>query len=199
MRFGHKFRNCGSTGPLCARAEAQDFHRLNAALKGRSSTESQPLAQPSAQARVPPPQSAQQQRGPGTPVPVPQKPEDPRAQPRVPPPQRAQNRRALGTPAAAVHNQVWRLLRLTRTSRQIIAATLIYALVFSNATGQSSQQQPQPTTRGQGLYRLRVESELVLVNVVVRDKQGNPVTGLTRDDFTLLEDGKAQRVSSFDF
>jgi VWFA-related protein len=84
--------------------------------------------------------------------------------------------------------------------RQMISMALIAALSFTSAVSQTpSQQQAQPTTRGQGLYRLRVESELVLVNVVVRDKQGKPVTGLTRDDFTLLEDGKPQRVSSFDF
>ena len=61
----------------------------------------------------------------------------------------------------------------------------------------SSVKQPPP--RGsQDLYRFRVESELVLVNVVVRDKQGKPVTGLKAEDFTLLEEGKAQKISSFD-
>jgi VWFA-related protein len=40
--------------------------------------------------------------------------------------------------------------------------------------------------------------ELVLVNVVVRDKDGNIVRNLTRDDFTVIEDGKQQTVSTFD-
>src|SRR5580765_8513470 len=85
--------------------------------------------------------------------------------------------------------------------RPMIAIALIAGLCFTSAVSQTPapQQQAQPAKSGQGLYRLRVESELVLVNVVVRDKQGKPVTGLTRDDFTLLEDGKPQRVSSFDF
>jgi len=39
----------------------------------------------------------------------------------------------------------------------------------------------------------------VLTNVVVRDKQGNLVRGLTQDDFSIYEDGKQQRISSFDF
>ncbi len=51
----------------------------------------------------------------------------------------------------------------------------------------------------QAVTSLRVESELVLVNVVARDKQGKPVTDLKQDDFTLLEDGKPQKVASFDF
>ena len=37
------------------------------------------------------------------------------------------------------------------------------------------------------------------MNVVVRDKQGKPVTGLKAEDFTLLEEGKPQKISSFDF
>ncbi|MCK7533841.1 MAG: hypothetical protein MZV63_23825 [Marinilabiliales bacterium] len=41
--------------------------------------------------------------------------------------------------------------------------------------------------------------DLVVVNVVVRDKDGKLVRGLTRDDFVVMEDGKPQTVSSFDF
>jgi VWFA-related protein len=46
---------------------------------------------------------------------------------------------------------------------------------------------------------IRVSTELVLVNVVVRDKKGNPVRDLKKEDFTLYEDGKKQQVSTFDF
>jgi VWFA-related protein len=48
-------------------------------------------------------------------------------------------------------------------------------------------------------YRVKKDVEIVLVNVVVRDKTGNTVRGLKRDDFTVTEDGKAQALSSFDF
>ncbi|HSP90232.1 MAG TPA: VWA domain-containing protein [Vicinamibacterales bacterium] len=41
--------------------------------------------------------------------------------------------------------------------------------------------------------------ELVVVNVVVRDKDGKLVRGLGREDFVVLEDGRPQTVSSFDF
>jgi len=40
---------------------------------------------------------------------------------------------------------------------------------------------------------------LVLTNVVVRDKQGSLVRGLGQDAFSIFEDGKQQRISSFDF
>ena len=49
-------------------------------------------------------------------------------------------------------------------------------------------------------YVLTSESDLVLTNVVVRDsKTGEVVTGLKQSDFTVLEDGKPQQISSFDF
>jgi len=38
----------------------------------------------------------------------------------------------------------------------------------------------------------------VIVDVVVTDGSGRPVRGLTRDDFSVAEDGKPQRVLSFD-
>src|SRR5712664_628239 len=71
----------------------------------------------------------------------------------------------------------------------IVAATLLAV----NVSAQAPQQPQQPQ------YRVHVTSELVLVNVVVRDKKGNLVRDLKKDDFTLLEDGKRQSISSFDF
>jgi VWFA-related protein len=47
-------------------------------------------------------------------------------------------------------------------------------------------------------YTFRATSELVLVNVTVRDKNGNFVSNLKPSDFTLLEDGKPQKIVSFD-
>src|SRR5581483_1787485 len=47
-------------------------------------------------------------------------------------------------------------------------------------------------------YTFRAKTELVLVNVTVRDRNGNPVHDLKRDDFSILEDNKPQQVSSFD-
>jgi VWFA-related protein len=47
-------------------------------------------------------------------------------------------------------------------------------------------------------YTFHSKTELALVNVTVRDKNGNPVRDLKREDFTVLEDNKAQQVISFD-
>jgi VWFA-related protein len=56
-----------------------------------------------------------------------------------------------------------------------------------------SQTASPPTTT------IRVASDLVYLDVTVVDRKGNPVvTGLTRSDFTITEDGKPQRIFSFD-
>ena len=47
-------------------------------------------------------------------------------------------------------------------------------------------------------YTFKAETELVLVNVTVRDKNGNPIKDLKPEDFTVLEDNKPQKVFSFD-
>jgi len=44
---------------------------------------------------------------------------------------------------------------------------------------------------------LRVTTRLVQVNVVVHDKSGQPVGGLTKDDFTLYEKGKQHKIAFF--
>ncbi|MEW5983089.1 MAG: VWA domain-containing protein [Acidobacteriota bacterium] len=57
----------------------------------------------------------------------------------------------------------------------------------------ASQSAPQPKPR------FKSGLEIVIVNVVVRDKDGNLVRGLTMKDFTILEDNKPQTISTFDF
>jgi len=49
-----------------------------------------------------------------------------------------------------------------------------------------------------GDYTFHVKTELVMVNVTARDKDGNPVKDLRREDFTVLEDNKPQQIASFD-
>ncbi len=45
----------------------------------------------------------------------------------------------------------------------------------------------------------RTTSNLVVVDVFVRDRSGKDIAGLKRDDFTLIEDGKPQKISVFEF
>src|SRR5436190_11058391 len=57
----------------------------------------------------------------------------------------------------------------------------------------------QSAPRAQQRSVFRSGTELVLVNVVVRDKSGAVVRNLSRDDFTVTEDDKPQTITSFDF
>jgi VWFA-related protein len=43
-----------------------------------------------------------------------------------------------------------------------------------------------------------VKTEIVRIDVVVTDKRGLPVSGLTREDFTVLEDGRPQPLVQFE-
>lgn len=45
---------------------------------------------------------------------------------------------------------------------------------------------------------VRSNTRVVLLDVVVTDKSGNPVRALNQRDFTILEDGKPQKISSFE-
>jgi VWFA-related protein len=63
----------------------------------------------------------------------------------------------------------------------------------------SAQDSAQDQAQGSG-YVFKVNSELVLTNVVARDtKTGELVRGLQQSDFTVLENGKRQQISTFDF
>ncbi len=59
----------------------------------------------------------------------------------------------------------------------------------------AGQQAPQAPPTSETV--LRVTTRLVLVDVVVVDKAGKPVTDLTERDFTVLEDGKPQKIAGF--
>jgi VWFA-related protein len=48
-------------------------------------------------------------------------------------------------------------------------------------------------------YTLEVKSQLVVETVVVKDKQGKPIKGLTANDFTLTEDGAPQTIKFCEF
>ncbi|MGH8102782.1 MAG: VWA domain-containing protein, partial [Chthoniobacterales bacterium] len=92
---------------------------------------------------------------------------------------------------------------MVATPRKIAALALAGFLVQGAAPSFAQQAQPQvPESKSEKQEQqtpIRVTSELVLANVVVRDKKGNLVRDLKKDDFTLYEDGKKQQISTFDF
>lgn len=68
----------------------------------------------------------------------------------------------------------------------------LVALAFAALPrGGASQQAPAPPVFGAGV-------ELVRLDVVVLDKDGRPVTGLSRDEFEVEEGGRPQSITSFE-
>jgi len=74
-----------------------------------------------------------------------------------------------------------------------LAGTALSAGQNPPAAGQPPQP-PPPQTQGP-TFRVRVD--YVEVDIVVTDKQGNLVRDLKKEDFQVLEDGKAQTISAF--
>jgi hypothetical protein len=80
---------------------------------------------------------------------------------------------------------------------RFMRALLCGAVLLSVAAGPWSPAQGQQTAPAAPTFR--VTSNLVFLDVTVLDKKGRPVVmGLTRDDFTITESGKPQRIFSFD-
>src|SRR4051812_28952169 len=69
-----------------------------------------------------------------------------------------------------------------------VRALVLLPFLLLSAAGGSAQTVPDGT--------IEVTTRLVQINVVVRGKNG-PVTGLTKENFTVLDNGKPQRIDIF--
>lgn len=74
----------------------------------------------------------------------------------------------------------------------------IIALIALTVSGQQ-QTTPPATTGPKTNITFKASSNLVIVDVTVKDKAGNAIDSLTKNDFTVLEDGKPQKVDVFEF
>lgn len=87
-----------------------------------------------------------------------------------------------------------------------LTATMAFALscfAQQNAPAAAQKDMPAAAHAQQPTYEtsavLKVKSRLVVVDVVARDAKGVPVTDLKQEDFTVLEDGKEQKLRIFSF
>jgi VWFA-related protein len=78
--------------------------------------------------------------------------------------------------------------------RSILLSLSLFALLL--ATG-SAQTAPPPDTQSSSAT-LKINTRAVLVDVLVSDRNGAPVTGLKQDAFTVTEEGKPQAISFFE-
>jgi VWFA-related protein len=81
-----------------------------------------------------------------------------------------------------------------------IAATTAFALLLSAQTPAARQSTGEARQTGESTFTLNVNANIVLTNVVVRDKKtGEIVKGLKASDFSIVEDKAPQKIVSFDF
>ena len=80
-----------------------------------------------------------------------------------------------------------------------MTACLLCPLVFSTIAA-CAQDQTGSSQATPGAFTMKVQSDIVLTNVVVRDKKtGEVVKDLKPSDFTVLENNKPQKIESFDY
>jgi VWFA-related protein len=89
-----------------------------------------------------------------------------------------------------------------------ISSTVLAALALAAALAQQPPVQRPPAAPpaaaqapvvSGGALTFTANANLVIVDVSARDKSGRPVEGLRAQDFTVLEDGKPQKISVFEY
>jgi hypothetical protein len=80
--------------------------------------------------------------------------------------------------------------------RGLFSAVMLLVLPTSQSMPQS---QSKNASEPSNVPTIQVTSRLVFLDVTVLDKDGNPVVkGLSKDDFTITENKKPQRIFSFE-
>ena len=85
-----------------------------------------------------------------------------------------------------------------RHPRRAFAAAALSLLLLPGAVLLAQKPRgTQPPGEGQEFFADIVSVNVVNVDVYVTDKKGNPITGLTKNDFELFEDRKPMAVTNF--
>ncbi len=77
---------------------------------------------------------------------------------------------------------------------RLLKGLLLAAALGAGHAGAAQQIGTNATPGQNGAYTLTVKSQLVVEAVVVKDKKGNFISGLTAKDFTVTEDGAPQTI-----
>ena len=80
-----------------------------------------------------------------------------------------------------------------------IIATLLSGLLLLSAQPPQPQQAAQTPPATKPVVKFGATTQLVVVDVSVKDKSGNPIKGLKPADFNITEDGKKQDIKIFTY
>lgn len=78
-----------------------------------------------------------------------------------------------------------------------VTTAIFVALIAGRAFSESTSSQSPPQSTSAPTTTLRVTTRSIQVSVIALDKDGRPVTGLTKNDFTLTDHGQEQKISYF--
>src|SRR2546421_1800818 len=82
--------------------------------------------------------------------------------------------------------------------RRIVTALNILVPIAFLLAAIPAQSQDKPPTKSDDQDVIKVTSNLVSLDVIVKDKKGKPVTDLKAEDFTVSENGVPQKIEFFD-
>jgi VWFA-related protein len=84
--------------------------------------------------------------------------------------------------------------------RSTLAACVVFVAAGTGSLPAGAQLtgQNKPVGSADQAQTIKVTSRLIIETVGVKDKKGNPIEGLTAKDFTITEDGVAQKISFCD-
>lgn len=105
---------------------------------------------------------------------------------------------------SSIRMQVFSLLNIQRWARHMKLMALVSFVLLGAGLGAQQPSPAAPAPEGQnpeGYHAptLTVTTRIVVLDVIVTDKKGNPVhRNLTRDDFKIYEDKQPQQIRSFD-
>jgi VWFA-related protein len=106
-------------------------------------------------------------------------------------------RQAISDFDGCVHAELALASRLTFAIFSAVLVVSLFLSPLSSATPQSSSQPAALSQNTEPSQIIRTATRLVQVNVVVQDKSGTPITGLKEADFTLLDNGRPQKIAFF--
>jgi VWFA-related protein len=89
-------------------------------------------------------------------------------------------------------------VRVNSQARRCSAVTVVCLALILCARAGAQQTNERPAEVNQSPSPLKVASNIVVVRVVVRDAQGNPVAGLKKEDFKIFDRGKEQTITLFE-
>lgn len=80
-----------------------------------------------------------------------------------------------------------------------MAMAALFYLAVPAVSAPSPDLNVQQPSSSQSKPVLKANTRLVVVDVVATDRQGQPISGLTAQDFAIFEEGRPQKISSFSF